>query len=392
MNECLYIAWRYICFHKTKTAILVAAITLIIYLPAGVDALVDESAGQLRRRAHSTPLIIGAKGSETQLVLNSLYFESEPPATTTFAEADRVQRSGLATAVPLLVRYRAEKHPIVGTTIEYFDFRKLRIRQGRLFGMLGECVLGYDVAKALRLEPGDSLLSDPEQLFDIAGVYPLKMRVVGVLEPIDSPDDSAVFVDLKTAWIIAGLGHGHQDLQEKELLKKEGNRQTANASVATYTEITPENMHTFHFHGEPGTFPITAVIAIPHGEQDPEKSLTLLLGRYQSEKEQVQAVVPSTVMDGLLATILRVRTFVLAGALLLGIATILLVVLVFMLSLRLRREEVATLTKIGGSRSRIIGILACEVFLVIVSSGAIATALTLATAQFGESLIRWFLL
>ena len=61
----------------------------------------------------------------------------------------------------------------------------------------------------LGLGPGDSLVSSPENFFDLAGVYPLKMEIVGVLETSDSPDDLAVFTDLKTNWIIMGLGHGH---------------------------------------------------------------------------------------------------------------------------------------------------------------------------------------
>ena len=42
----------------------------------------------------------------------------------------------------------------------------------------------------------------PENLFDIAGVYPLKMEVVGILEATHTSDDLGIFVDLKTAWII----------------------------------------------------------------------------------------------------------------------------------------------------------------------------------------------
>ena len=392
MIDSLYIAWRYVCFYRYKTAILVASITLMVYLPAGVDALVDDSAAQLRRRAQTTPLLIGAKGSETDLVLNSLYFESEAPATIKMSAVDRVRHSKLATAIPLHVQFQGRGRPIVGTSLDYFRFRKLEIERGRQFAMLGECVVGHDAAKTLGVSPGDGLLSSPENVFDLAGVYPLKMHVVGILHPTDSPDDAAIFVDIKTAWIIAGLGHGHQDLAQADaadsLLKREGNRLTANASVVTFTEITSDNVDSFHFHGELESFPITGVIAVPNDE----KSRTLLMGRYQGDDELSQVVRPSDVMGKLLATILRVRTFVVAGALLLGIATSLAVVLVFMLSLRLRRNEIVTMTRIGGSRIRVVLIVAWEVLLVISLSGCIAAGLTFATRQFGETLIRWFLL
>ena len=57
-------------------------------------------------------------------------------------------------------------------------------------------VLTDRMAEALGLGPGDSLLSSPETLFDLAGVYPLKMKVVGVLARSYTPDDRAVLVDL----------------------------------------------------------------------------------------------------------------------------------------------------------------------------------------------------
>ena len=36
----------------------------------------------------------------------------------------------------------------------------------------------------------------------------------GVLEPTGTADDRVIFVDLKTSWIMAGHGHGHQDLSK----------------------------------------------------------------------------------------------------------------------------------------------------------------------------------
>ena len=81
----------------------------------------------------------------------------------------------------------------------------MTVARGRNLALRGDCVLGAGAAKALGLEHGDSLLSSPETLFDLAGVYSLKMRVAGILAPTHSADDLAVFVDLKTAWIIQGL-------------------------------------------------------------------------------------------------------------------------------------------------------------------------------------------
>jgi putative ABC transport system permease protein len=209
MIQTLYLAWQYLSFHRLKTAILVTSITLITYLPTGLRVLVQQSSDQLTARAESTPLIIGAKGSPLELVLNTLYFRSEFPDPMTFSEVERIRETGLAGAIPMYVRFHSRGTPIVGTSFDYFEFRGLSMLRGRPLATLGECVLGSRVAASLGLEPGDHVISSPESVFDLAGVYPLKMPVVGILTFSDSADDDAIFVDLKTAWVIEGLGHGH---------------------------------------------------------------------------------------------------------------------------------------------------------------------------------------
>jgi len=391
VRDVLYLAWRYLAYNRIKTAILVFAIMLIVYLPVGLNVLVGRSAAHLTARAEVTPLLVGAKGSPLELTLNSLYFESETPEILRYREANRIAESGLADPIPLYVRFRARDYPIVGTTIDYFQFRGLPTAAGRFMAVLGECVLGAAVAEDLGLQPGSTIVSSPESVFDLAGVYPLKMHVVGVLEPSFGPDDRAIFVDIKTAWIMEGLGHGHQDLDRPEaaagVLAREGNRITANASVVQFNEITTENMDSFHFHGDLESYPLSAVIAVPHDT----KSSAILQGRYESADEPSQIVSPITVMDNLLGTILTIRSFVVAAMLIVGLGTMATAVLVFLLSLRLRRRELLTLSKIGGARGRIATVLAAEVLVVLVLGAAMAAGLTQLTRHFGTELIQRFI-
>jgi putative ABC transport system permease protein len=212
MIDSLYIAWKYVGFNKIKTGTLVVCITLISFLPISLELLLNESERQLMSRAVSTPLIIGAKGSSLDLVMNTIYFGDEMPELINMDASEEVMDGDLALPIPLYVRFRARGNPIVGTSLDYFGFRGLKISKGRQMTVLGDCVVGSKVAEGLGLVPGDHLVSSPETLFDIAGVYPLKMTVVGVLDKSHTSDDLAVFVDLKTAWIIQGLGHGHQDV------------------------------------------------------------------------------------------------------------------------------------------------------------------------------------
>jgi putative ABC transport system permease protein len=391
MREILYLASRYLAHNRVKTGVLVGSIMLIVYLPVALRVLVNQSAADLMSRADATPLLVGAKGSPLELALSSLYFESDMPELTTYAEAERVADSGLAQSIPLYVRFRVRNQPIVGTTIEYFDFRGIRFAEGRAMAILGECVLGAKAAESLGVSAGDTVITSPESVFDIAGVYPLKMRVAGVLAFADSADDDAIFVDLKTTWVIQGLGHGHQDLTRPEasagVLRRDEGNVTANASVVQYTEITEDNAQSFHFHGDLSDYPITAVIVVPPDR----RSSTILQGRFEAADSPNQVVRPVAVMDDLLDTVLTVQGFVVAGAVIVGLATLASAALVFLLSLRLRRREIETLSRIGGSRTAVGTVMVFEIVFTLLASAVLTTALTLLTRQFGAEAIRAFM-
>jgi putative ABC transport system permease protein len=392
MRDVLYLAWRYLIYHRLKTAILVTSIMLIIYLPIGLNVVVEQSAEHLTARAEATPLLVGAKGSPLELALNSLYFSSEHPALIDYSEATSVVDTRLADVIPLYVRFRSRTHPIVGTSLDYFSFHDLSFASGRPMAVLGECVVGATVAEALGVKPGDAVISSPETVFDLAGVYPLKMKVAGVLERAFTPDDDAIFIDVKTAWIIEGLGHGHLDLARPEaasaVLSRSENNIVANASIVQYNEITEDNVDSFHFHGELAGYPLTAVLAVPRDE----KSGTILRGRYTDDDATTQIIRPVTVIDELLDTILTIQQFIVAAVIIVGLATVATAALVFLLSLKLRSREIDTMHKIGGSRPRVVSMLLAEVFIVVILSSALAAAMTMVTWRYGPGVIENFVL
>ncbi len=386
--DSLYLAWQYIRFNKFKTIILVASITLIAVLPLTLEILLAESERQLLVRAESTPLLVGAKGSALDLVMNSLYFDDEVPELITMIAVERIYDTELALPIPLYVRFQTRGLPIIGTTLDYFDFRKLSITQGQPLTRLGDCVLGAKTAAQLGMGPGDDLVSSPENLFDLAGVYPLKMKVVGVLAPNHSADDLAVFVDIKTAWVIQGLGHGHQDVTRTRdssvVLKRTEGNVAANAKLFHYTEINDDNLDGFHFHGDTSIYPVTAVITIPNDE----KSGTLLRGRYLERDDAQQIIVPGEVIDGLLQNIFRIRNVLDAVIALVGLATVLAIILVFTLSLRLRQREIQTIFKLGCRKAMIGRMLLAEIVIILLVSGVLCAAVLGVADANAEELVR----
>ena len=389
--DSLYIAWQYVTWNRGKTLVLITSITLITFLPMALQVLLNESEQQLRSRALETPLLVGARGSALDLVMSSLYFDDQVPEIISMQAVRQVEATELAFAIPLYVRFQSRGFPVVGTTLDYFDFRKLKIEEGRMLAVLGECVIGADVAESLAIAPGDSLATSPENLFDIAGIYPLKMKVTGVLARRHSPDDLAVFVDMKTAWVIQGLGHGHQDLAKTRdasvILKQDQGSVTANASLMQYTEITRDNIDGFHFHGDQSIYPVSAVLALPENT----KSAAMLRGRFL-ENEHYQIVKPDDVIDGLMESIFRIKTVIDAVIVIVAIATVLTIVLVFILSLRIRREELETIFRIGCSRMTIAQLLAAEILIIILSSAVLCAGLLWLLQANSSELVRGLIL
>jgi len=362
----LYLGVRYLRRNVAKTALLVAAFMLVWLLPSAIALVVDKVETQLRARAVETPLVLGRAGSALELTFNALYFTKPGIATLPRREAGEVAKEDLATAIPVYARFSAGGHRIVGTTLDYFDFRELAIAEGRPLLRLGECVVGATVAEENDITPGDSIISSPESLFDLAGVYPLKMSVCGVLEPTGSPDDRAVFVDLRTSWIIEGLGHGHEDaedLGEDEKLKPGDESIRLNASVMKYNEITRENVDEFHFHGDMGDNPVTAVVVVP----EDAKSQAILKGRYETS-EDFQLISPAEEMDELFATVFSVQRVVLWLLAVVGAATLAMGALAFLMSHRLGRDEFRHLRHLGADFATLRALIAFEAAFVIATS------------------------
>ncbi len=379
MRDSLFLAWRYTCYHRLTTVVLITAISLITFLPAALQVIVENGATHFRSRAAQTPLLLGSKGSSLDLVLSSLYFEQTEPDILTMAQVERLEKQQLATVIPLHARFEAREAPIVGTTIDYFDLRQFELAAGRKWNILGECVVGANAAKRLGISVGSKIPVSGENVFTLQDA-PLRLHVVGVLAPKEQPDDDAIFVNLKTAWLIEGVGHGHATGAEH-----------GSPQAAEYTDVTWENRIHFHFHGDESKYPVTGIIAVPKGPHR-KKAETLLLGQYFSPDETVQIVRPGEVMDAMLAKILMVRSYLIAIVSVVSLVTLCTLALVVVLSIRLRRQEIATMTKMGCSRFMVASVLSGQLVIILAVSAAVATILTLITSAYGPELVRMLIL
>ncbi|MEO1680930.1 MAG: hypothetical protein AAFU80_22510 [Pseudomonadota bacterium] len=375
----LFLAAAYLRHHWVRSAILVFVTALLLAVPLAAQTLLRGAESRLTARAEATPLLIGARGSALDLVMTGLYFSEDRVIPITQADADAVWDSGLALPIPLHTGFSTNGARIVGTSLDYLEFRGLTLAQGRPFAVLGEAIAGATLADRLGLSPGGTLVSSPENLFDLDGTYPLQMDVTGVLSPTGTPDDEALFTDVKTAWVIAGIGHGHDDVVGAD-------GQTP-ASITQFTRITPANIDSFHFHGDPGAYPLTAVIAVPHDQ----RAATILRGRYLEADAATQAVVPEDVVQSLVAQVFRIKSLLDAVMVLTGAAALAALGLALFLAWRLRAPEMLTALRLGARRGMIARLVLAETALVLVAALVLAAPIAVILQSQGESIVTWLL-
>ena len=391
MSGIFGLALRHLLFQRFRSCIIVACLTLVLVMPLTANVLLSKFQSGLLARGQSTPLLLGSRGSRVDLVLKSLYFDTDYSENIVKADSDELRDMGFGPVLPLHLRHRVlpadtraatlevEDAPLVGTDPAYLQFRGLVPARGSPPLFIGDAVLGAGAATRMGLDIGDYLMTRPESAYNPDRSFQLKMPVVGVLAPTGTPDDEAAFTDIKTAWVVDGIGHGHEAvdrIDDPTLVERDA--ATPSVSVATpklarLREITPENRGDFHFHGDTGEYPVTAAILVPRDG----KARTIALARYGDGGPSF-LVEPTQVIEEVLGLVVRVKRFYDANLLLVTTSTVLFMALIITLSAQLRRDEMATLHRLGAPRGTVFWLQAWEILLLLLVSAVLATGAGLA--------------
>ena len=406
LRHAAFLATRSLRHAWKRSALLALVVGLSLGVPVAISTLLDTASSDMRTRGAIAPLVLGAKGSESDLVFGALFFATRAPDGLAMRDLARVEaregiasretnasREGnttLASAVPFALGATARKVPVVGTTIDYFDRRGLAPARGAMFATISDCVVGADAARALDLAPGAKLFTDPESLSSLAGVFPLELRVVGVLPRTGSPDDGVLFVDLPTMWTIRGLGHRHDDPAEANarapgaLMAQDGANAIAGEALKIERGASDAPAPDFHFHGSSDEFPIDAALVFPRDA----KAQAMLLGRFTGSDERLQLVRPDQFIERVLDRIFGVGRVLGAVAAAAALFVALVAATAFALSIRLRADELALMKRLGASRARVASFLAVEAVFLLVAAVAIAGAVALFAPRLAPFVLR----
>lgn len=219
----LGIAWRNIRQRALTSGL--TALSLALGVALVVATLVT---GGIVKRAFESGsglgynMIVGAKGSPLQLVLNSVYFISKPieniswnfyeeflPAAERADATDGRFAASTATAVPICMGDYYRSHRVIGTNAAFFsrltrgNGEPYRFAAGENFtdaDFFGG-VIGASVARTLGLKVGDRFA--PTHGADDGAVHdPFYVR--GILARTDTPIDRGVFVNMEGFYLQEG--------------------------------------------------------------------------------------------------------------------------------------------------------------------------------------------
>ncbi len=370
MTDALFLSWRALRAAPGRMLVLVFGVAVALAWPlltAGVGWLAEDA---LLARARATPIVVGRKGDTHDLVLGAVYFRGDVAEPLSEAELPVLKAVSGSRPVPLHLGHSAGGIPVVGTTLAYLDHRGLAVASGRVPAVLGEVVMGSSLAAA-GFGVGDHIRSDVRDPYDLAGAFPLLLKVVGVLAPTGGPDDEVFLADLKTSWVLDGLMHGHEGIGAADALRVDDELVVAAPSLFLFAEISDDNLGSFHLHGGPEDRPISAVLLFPEHARAHDQVLGAV-----AVDPRLQAVRPETVVRGILAIVLRVQAWLAAGVALVIASTVAFVASIAVLSWRLREDELRLMRRLGASPARIRAVLGFELLLVGTLGSLLAVGLS----------------
>ena len=312
------VAWRYLQGRFVTSVLTIVAVGLGVSLIIATFLLTRGIKEGFIEGATDYGLIVGAKGSPTQLVLNVIFRMDAPTPNIPFRAYEDLQHDPrVEVAVPVAMGDAYQGFRYVATTDAYFApfpwrRRAPALSSGRFFRSDApeqpayEAVFGADVARRTGLKLEDRFFEGEEM-----AAYPL--TVVGVLRATGTADDRAIFISLASYWEM-------NELSRRAMVK-----------------------------------PLTAVLIRPKRLSD-----LAALHRGWNVAPDIQAAFPTAVLLNIfnLLSLVEDVLLVVLGAVVIVVGLYLFVTM-YNATFE-RRREIATMRALGARRSTILGIVLLE--------------------------------
>ncbi|HMM21771.1 MAG TPA: ABC transporter permease [Selenomonadales bacterium] len=347
------IAWRNLWAKPLQNLLTVAVVATALAMTVLVMLVAASVHYGLVRATEPFDLLVGAKGSPNQLVLNTVFLQDAPIGNIDYAIAAELAASPLVdTAIAMGFGDNYRGYRLVGTEPALFEHRGkagqppwLQIDQGRPFQAPFEAVLGAKTAKETGLKLGGQFVSSHGVVAGGETHAGHAYTVVGILRPVGGPYDQAILTSLQSIW----QAHSHEPEPKAQ----------AAVSPADGADDDDDD----HDHGA------TAVLVKPKGYAEALR----LYQQFQKDR-RAQLVFPSQVVANLFALLGQgEKALSLIGYSVLAMALLLVSFSMYWSSLSRTRDR-AILRAVGASWTDIFWIILAEGVLVV-WSGVLAGVL-----------------
>jgi putative ABC transport system permease protein len=204
MRALLLIVSRSLRQHALSTLVTVFAVALATGLLMAVFSVKTQAHNAFTGGPIGFDAVLGARGSQLQLVLNTVFHLETSPGNIPWALYQEVKAlPEVELAVPYAVGDNYKGFRIVGTTddlftkFEYQKGVKFETAQGRFFNsQSAEAVIGSFVAQRAGLKINDKFNPYHGVVFDEKARHTSEFTVVGILQPTNSPSDRVVWIPI----------------------------------------------------------------------------------------------------------------------------------------------------------------------------------------------------
>jgi len=290
-------------------------------------------------------LVIGAKGSPLQLILNSMYHIDTPTGNITLQEARpflHPEHPLIEQAIPLSMGDNYRGYRILGTIPEILSWYDAGVARGRIWERNFEATIGAAVAQELGLELGERFHSshgftdDASLAHDDARAF----EVVGILAPTGTVIDQLILTTTQSFWLV----HEHQG-QEEAVHEKDDSTagEGAENRPPSLLEASPDRE-------------ITSLLVKFRGRN----FQTLNLQRTINENTEMQAASPAIEINRLFTLIGSGEQMLRALAVVITVVSGISIFIALFSSLRDRRYELALMRVMGASPARLFFLLILE--------------------------------
>jgi putative ABC transport system permease protein len=404
------IAWRSIQQRTLVSSLTILSMGLGVALVVSVLVTYGVVEQSFHRGGEGYDLIIGAKGGKEQLVLNTVFYLSQPIGNIPYSLYEELVQGKYAghveTAVPVCMGHSYQGFRVIGTIPEMFDLKYHGDKSyaiapgGRNFNADShfEAVMGSAAAAQTKLQVGDKFQA-VHGSSEGGRVHKETFKIVGLLEPTGTPVDRGIFVNMNGFFDIHGAEENAAKQPKKTADPKSEKQETAEKGSEAPQEAKAEDEehhgeeakegeeHHEHEHAE-GERQITAVLVCirptPPGRAD-------IVAKTINMGKEAQAVVPTRVIAELFDSIVGKVEWVLVG---MAVLTVIVAGISIMVSIynsmNDRRHEIAIMRALGARRMTVMVIILAESIMLSLIGGAFGLLLGHGTIGACSSLIvKW---